>query len=82
MTPRQLVEEARRHEAQKAFAAAPKKYQAARRISLEKLRAARKRYQAALRTGDDDARFHARAALRQAEARWGHAWQKERLWSL
>lgn len=81
MTPRQLIEKARRREGQKIFAEAPKKYQAARRRALEKLAAARKRYQAALKTVDEDAKFHARAALRQAEARWGRAWREERLWS-
>lgn len=48
-----------------------------RRHALEKFSAARKRYQATLKTGDEDAKFHARAALRQAEARWGREWQKE-----
>jgi hypothetical protein len=52
----------------------------ARRRALEKLTAARKRYQAALTTDDEDAKFHARAALRQAEARWGREWQKEQRW--
>ena len=53
---------------------------APRRRALETLCAARKRYQAALMANDEDARFHARAALRQAEARWGREWQKEQRW--
>ena len=52
----------------------------ARRRALEKFTAARKRHQAALKSNDEDAKFHARAALRQAEARWGREWQKDQRW--
>lgn len=52
-----------------------------RRRALEKFTAARKRYQVTMKTSDEDAKFHARAALRQAEARWGREWQKEQQWN-